>query len=98
MDDRIKKALTSLLKEEIIVASWGFSDLTIYNESFKFNVSGFLYQGKVVVSLLEKNYLIQLNNGDSFVCSLINLVDMLDSKIEKTQNYDNSVIKWLDCQ
>ena len=49
MNKKIKKALVCLLNEEAIVISWGITNLNINDTSFVFEVSGFLFQGKVEV-------------------------------------------------
>lgn len=98
MNKKIKNALTALLNDEVTVASWGISNITIKESSFEFMVSGFIYQGKVSVSIQNSNYLITLDDGCSKECDIDNLVHYLDSKIEKTPNYDSAVLKWLEGQ
>lgn len=98
MDGKIKNALITLLNDELIVASWGISNITIKESSFEFMVSGFIYQGKVSVSIHSENYLITFDSGYSEECTIGNLVHYLDSKIEKISDYDNAVLKWLEGQ
>ena len=95
MNEKIKNALITLLNDELTVASWGISNITINDSSFEFMVSGFIYKGKVSVSTKNSNYLITLENGYSEECNIDNLVHYLDSKIEKVNDYDNAVLKWL---
>lgn len=96
MNEKIKMALASLLNEEVIIASWGFSDLTIKDTVFEFRVSGLIYQGKVTVAVQESEYLICFENGNKFKCTIKNLVLCLDSVIEKTSDYDAQIIKWIN--
>ena len=96
MNEIIKNALVTLLNDELIVASWGISNITVNESSFDFMVSGFIYQGKVSVSILNSNYLITFDNGYSEECNIDNLVHYLDSKIEKIPDYDDTVLKWLE--
>lgn len=98
MNNKIKNALIALLNDEVTVASWGISNITIKESSFEFMVSGFVYQGKVSVSIHNSVYLVTLDNGCSEECDLDNLVQYLDSIIEKTPNYDIAVLKWLEGQ
>ena len=98
MNEKIKKALIILLNDELTVASWGISNITINESSFEFMVSGFIYQGKVSISIKNSNYLITFENGYSEECNIDNLVQYLDSKIEKIPDYDNAVLKWLEGQ
>ena len=53
MNEKIKKALVCLLNEEVIVTSWGVTNLNINDTSFMFEVSGFLFQGKLLMLLRE---------------------------------------------
>lgn len=96
MDEKIKKALVCLLNEEVIVSSWGVTNLNINDISFMFEVSGFLFQGKVEVIPCESGYSIKLNNAEITKCSLEELVRTLDSKIERVDNYESLLQKWLD--
>jgi hypothetical protein len=98
MDEMIKNALIILLNNELIVASWGISNIAINESSFEFVVSGFIYQGKVSVSIKNSNYLITFENGCSVECNINDLVHCLDSKIEKTSDYEKVVLKWIDGQ
>ena len=95
MDKKIKKALIRLLHEETVIASWGINNILIYKDFIEFDVSGFLYQGKVKVLPLISGYRINLDNGDFFDCSLVDLVKTLDSKIEKSDNYEADLRDWL---
>ena len=95
MNKKIKKALVCLLNEEAIVISWGITNLNINDTSFVFEVSGFLFQGKVEVIPCESGYSIKLNNAEITKCSLEELVSTLDSKIEKMDNYEFQLQEWL---
>lgn len=95
MNKKIKIALVCLLNEEAIVISWGITNLNINDTSFVFEVSGFLFQGKVEVIPCESGYSIKLNNAEITKCSLEELVSTLDSKIEKMDNYESQLQEWL---
>lgn len=96
MNEKIKNALITLLNDELTVASWGISNITINDSSFEFMVSGFIYQGKVSVSTKNSNYLITLDNGYSEECNIDNLVHYLDLIIEKIPAYSDAVLKWIE--
>lgn len=98
MNGKTKNALITLLNDELTVASWGISNIAIKETSFEFMVSGFIYQGKVSVSIHDSNYLITFDDGYSEECNIGNLVHYLDSKIEKIPDYDDAVLKWLEGQ
>ena len=93
MNETIKAALIALLNEEIIVESWGFSNLTVCQSSFEFNVDGIIYQGKVKISLNELSYRVGFDNGHTIDCSLDDLVNTLDINIEKTDDYPTILTK-----
>ena len=96
MNDKIKKALVSLINEEIVVTSWGITNIIINDTSVGFEVSGFLYKGKVELSICESGYSIKLDNADIIQCSLEELVRTLDTKIERSENYESQLREWLD--
>lgn len=95
MNETIKKALVCLLNEEIVVTSWGICNICIQEASIEFDVSGFLYQGNVKVIPNKSGYRIIFNNDDYLDCSLVELVKTLDSKIEKSDNYEADLRDWL---
>lgn len=95
MDEEIKRALIALLDEEVIVASWGLSDLSIKDSSFEFRVSGFIYQGWVKVAIQGSTYVVSLENGIMRNCTIENLVQCLDYMIEKTPDYEATIIEWI---
>lgn len=95
MNEKIKKALVCLLNEEVIVTSWGVTNLNISDTSFVFEVSGFLFQGKVEVIPCKSGYSIKLGNAKITKCSLEELVNTLDSKIERVDNYESQLQEWL---
>lgn len=96
MNEKIKNALVCFLNEEIIVTSWGVTNLNINDTSFMFEVSGFHFQGKVEVIPCESGYSIKLNNAEITKCSLEELVRTLDSQIERVDNYESLLQEWLD--
>ena len=96
MNIKIKKALVSLLNEEVMVASWGITNTKITDTSIEFEVSGFIYQGKIQLKPLDDSYNILFDTGESINCSLNDLVKTLDYKIEKTDNYESFLKEWLE--
>ena len=96
MNEKIKKALVSLLNEEIVVTSWGITNININDTSVGFEVSGFLYKGKVELSSCESGYSIKLDNADIIECSFEELVRTLDKKIERSENYKFQLQEWLE--
>ena len=95
MNENIKRALVCLLNEKVIVTSWGINNISIKETSIEFDVCGFLYQGRVKVIPIKSGYRIIVCNDDFFDCSLDELVRTLDSKIEKSDNYEADLQDWL---
>lgn len=84
-----------MLREEVIVGSWGITNINVEETYIEFHVCGFLYQGKVRLTLFEHGYRINLDNGTLFDCSLDELVKTLDSIIEWSSDYESNLINWL---
>lgn len=96
MNKNVKKALVCLLKEEEKVSSWGISNINIDESSINFNVDGFLYKGLISIKCDETNYEIHFERGKKIRCSdATELTDILDSNIEKTDDYQHDIEKWL---
>ena len=95
MNEKIKKALVYLLNEEIVVTSWGITNININDTSVRFEVSGFLYKGKVELTPCESRYIIKLDNAENIHCQLEELVRTLDTKIERGESYESQLQEWL---
>lgn len=96
MNEKLKKALICLLQEEDKVSSWGICKINIDESSINFNVDGFLYKGCVSIKCGETCYEIHFENKKIIRCSDAGeLTDILDSHIEKTENYQKDLENWL---
>lgn len=96
MNSNLKEALICLLKEKEKVSSWGISNISIDESSINFNVDGFLYKGCVSIRCDETFYEIHLERGKKLKClNAVELTDILDSNIEKTENYQQDLESWL---
>ncbi len=95
MNEKIKKALICFLNEEIVVSSWGLTNTSIKKSSIEFDVTGFLYQGKIKVIPLESGYRVIFGKKYTLECSLTELVQKIDSIVEKTDNYEADVRDWI---
>lgn len=87
MDVNIKKALVILLNEEVIVSSWGLSNIFITGTSIRFHVDGFVYKGEIRIGCGDLSYHVTFDNGRIIHCSLHELLSVLDSNIEKNDDY-----------
>ena len=96
MNKNVKKALICLLKEEEKVSSWGITNITIDESSINFKVDGFLYKGSLSIRCDETYYEIHFECGKILKClDATELTDILDSNIEKTDNYQQDIENWL---
>lgn len=96
MNKKVKKALICLLQEEEKVSSWGICKINIDENSINFNVDGFLYKGCVSIKCDKTCYEIHFEHGKIIRCSdAEELTDILDSHIQKTENYQKDLENWL---
>jgi hypothetical protein len=93
--------ILSILRTQLmIVFSWGFSNAQrLPNDAgLRFRVNGFKYQGIVEVIYNEGLDLfeVKLIQTGRIVDNvyLDNLVEVIDSMVEKTDNYEEDVKKW----
>lgn len=94
MKEELKQLILVLLADKIKVTSWGITNIITSDSSIEFNVSGFLYQGKVKIDALLESYIIYIN-GDTIKCKLEEIVGILDGRIEKSSNYIEDIMKWI---
>ena len=95
LSNSIRQALLTLLNQNIIVASWGLSNICIKESYICFFVEGYKYKGSVVISEFSDGYKVIMNKHTLF-CKLDSLVINLDEFIEKTTNYENRIDGLLD--
>lgn len=90
----IKLAISELLKDKVITASWGIKDINITYSSLIFYVNGLKYKGKVTITPDNNVYNIHINNKTIENCKLEHLLKTLDSEIEQTSNYGEDLYHW----
>jgi hypothetical protein len=84
----------------MIVFSWGFCNAQRLpdDKGLRFRVNGFKYQGIVEVVYNECLDLFEVRLVQTGVVTenvyLDNLVEVIDSMVEKTDNYEEDVKKW----
>ena len=89
--------LAALLESELIVASWGISDIKISSDSVSFSVDGMKYQGLVSISQTSSSdCIVSLKGKASFRCSQLELASKLDNLIERSDNYYGDLLEWLN--
>lgn len=95
MNKNVRNAVSCLLKEEHIVSSWGISNISIEDSSIHFSVDGFIYQGNVCIKCNNDYYEILFDDGKTIRCSVQELTDVLDTAIEKNENYFHNLKTWI---
>lgn len=91
----VRRALICLLNEEEKVSSWGITNINIEENSINFDVDGFLFRGHISIKCEETYFEIQMEGGKNIMCVVSELTDTLDSSIEKAENYQQNLEKWL---
>lgn len=95
MNVYIRKALVMLLSEEIVVSSWGITNISVSADYCKFHVDGFCYIGFVEITYQEGLYKVLFEDGRVIESTLEKLVIVLDANIEKASSYDRWLTEWL---
>lgn len=90
LSNPIRQALLTLLKEKLIIASWGISNISVKENDVCFTIDGFKYKGTVAISAHGNGYDIKMNEFH-FFCELDSLVNKLDEFIEKSTDYEERI-------
>lgn len=95
MEKMIRNLVNRLLHEEVIVQSWGITNIQIIDNTLRFEVCGFKYKGLIIISTNSNDY--NVNIGDKNILSpLDNIINVLDDEIEKTENYLSDLSHWIN--
>ncbi len=98
MSKNLKKAIIVLLKEKEIVSSWGISNILIKENAFYFQVDGFIYKGSICIVCNTSHYEVKFDNGKTICCNILDFLNVLDTAIEKDENYLSNLETWLAVQ
>ena len=94
--ENVRKLLLSLLKDEVIVASWGISNINISQTQLSFSVSGFKYQGRVTIIVKDGSdcevFLAKKNLG---CFPFDKVVSVIDEKVENSESCYHNFVKQL---
>ena len=83
--ENVRKLLLSLLKDEVIVASWGISNIIISETQLSFSVSGFKYQGGVTIEVKNGiNCEVFLDKVKLGCFTFDKVVKVIDEKVENS--------------
>ena len=94
MEKELKIVMLTLLADKIKAMSWGITNILITNAEIEFNVSGFLYQGKVHIIAKDGVCCISLQ-GKEIKCSIGEITNTLDMLIERSSNYTSELEAWV---
>lgn len=95
MKKEIRNLVNRLLHEELIVQSWGITNIQIIENVIRFEVCGFKYKGLIIISTDANGYNVNIGNKN-IQSSLDNIINVLDDEIEKTENYTSDLSKWIN--
>ena len=95
MERILKQAILCLLRQRVMVMSWGLTGLRVDEQTIEFHVNGFNYKGKVFIKSFQGHLQITLDKGESRHMEVEDLVTTLDSLIENGPCYEERLIKWI---
>lgn len=95
MKTELKELLVELLTHEIVVGSWGLSQIKIEETVVSFHVFGFKYKGRVQIKCHKKGYSVTIGMTTIKDLELSNVVEVIDNKIELSTDYVNNIAKWV---
>ncbi len=98
MNKNLKRVIVVLLKEKEIVSSWGISNIRIKENVFNFQVDGFIYKGSICIVCNTSYCEVKFDNGKTIRCNILDLLNVLDTAIEKDENYLSNIETWLASQ
>lgn len=98
MNKNLKRVMVTLLKEKEIVSSWGISNILIRRNALYFKVDGFIYKGSICIICNTSYCEVKFENGKVIQCNVLDLLNVLDTAIEKDGNYLSNLETWLALQ
>ena len=94
--ENVRKLLLYLLKDEVIVASWGISNINISETQLSFSVSGFKYQGYVTITIKDGSDCEVIHEKKNLGCFPFDkVVSIIDEKVENSENCYHNFVKQL---
>jgi hypothetical protein len=95
--ENIRNLLLRFLSEDVIVASWGISDINISDSSLSFHVDGFKFQGDVKIEGLDicDEYKVCFYQEYIGHYKLDDIVSILDERIERSESCYQDFVKHL---
>lgn len=95
MNNEIRNILLLFLKEKVVTASWGVSEIRVFPSCLVFSVEAMRYQGIVKISPINTtDCSVCLSGKNEFRCRTEDLVYQLDKLIESSDNYYANLLNW----
>lgn len=95
LSDNMREMLCSILEQSTKVASWGITNIQIENCQLSMDVDAMKYKGPISVNPSNKDCVI-VNIGERTIeCKFDEVVDLLDTEIEMTEDYQYDLAIWL---
>lgn len=91
----LKQAMLCLLRQRVIVMSWGLTGLIVDEHTIRFHVDGLNYKGKVFIKSFQGHLRITLDSGLSCHVEVEDLITTLDLLIENGPCYEERLMKWI---
>ncbi len=96
MYDSTRKIALRLLQEDVIVASWGITNVELFESHICFHVNGLKYTGVVEIKAKDcDEYEILLNGASIGQGHLDSVVDIIDNAVEKSDCYQQHLKEWI---
>jgi hypothetical protein len=93
--EKMRNLLLTFLQQDVIIASWGITDIQITTHKLSFSVFGFKYKGNVTIIAGEANDLYDVYMEKQIIrsCKKERIVSILDSLIERDENNYQHLLK-----
>ena len=96
--NEIRDVLVALLEDNIVVTSWGLSNLTVKDGIIFFSVNGLKYKGEISIKVSDLQSGYDLHIGEKTIkgCKLNLIVKTIDYEVEYSPNYMSQLLSILN--
>ena len=92
----LRLVLITILEDKFTALTWGITNIKISEYELNFDVMGLCYIGPVSISVPDDVKCIIKLGSRVISCNISDVVDVLDSEIERKGNYSEHLIKILN--
>lgn len=97
MDINTRNLLILFLRNWLVTASWGISDIAISDKGIAFSVDAMKYKGRIeILPASATDCTVCLQGKGKFLCSNKTLIHQLDRLIEHCDDYSTALSDWLN--